>query len=413
MKFDIFLSICQTEVDGYMPSEREMWGNFFDQVKLADELGFETAWVAETHLSCEEQKQNEDAVIPHFKGEIGLNTDILQLAHKVFAVTKNIHIGSAVMNILANGGPIAHAEAIRTFLSLHGLDSNERRLLHVGFASGRFEFSNRPYGIVPRSQTEKVAWSVVKGKILMEATEIFLRLLRGDVISSAEIRPKILAAEDFRKKEDWEKTVETYKREVGLSAKDSVDKIEIPPVYNFDKLGLIPKDVPIDLLKLTIGTHDRKIQVLANEYMPVGVFNLSITPPEVINKVHEHMAKAFHKDGGEWKREMMPRTALVYLDNQRGLSSEEQTARAVKKAESAWTNYWKAMEGTLDKEKVEKAVANTLAGSPQRLAELIKEKYHPEDRLMLWFDFNNHNNEDVKNSMRVFMNEVRKHLLTS
>ena len=45
-----------------------MWENFFDQVKLADDLGFETAWVAETHLSCEEQKKNANAVIPHFKG---------------------------------------------------------------------------------------------------------------------------------------------------------------------------------------------------------------------------------------------------------------------------------------------------------------------------------------------------------
>ena len=65
MKFDIFFSICQTEIDGYMPTERVMFQQFFDQLKLADELGFETAWVAETHLSCETQKGNADAVIPH------------------------------------------------------------------------------------------------------------------------------------------------------------------------------------------------------------------------------------------------------------------------------------------------------------------------------------------------------------
>lgn len=405
MKFDIFLSICQTEVDGYMPTERTMWENFFDQVQWADTLGFETAWVAETHLSCEEQKQNANAVIPHFKGEIGLNTDILQLAHKVFAVTKNIHIGSAIMNILANGGPIAHAEAIRTFLALHGLNPNEKRKLHVGFASGRFEFSNRPYGIVPRSQTEKAAWPVIKSKILSEATEIFLRLLRGDVISSAEVHPKILTTMDFRTPEEWDQVVTTYKREVGLNDSDPVEKIEIPPTYNFDKVGLIPKEVPMHLLELTIGTHDSTIQTLANEYMPVGVFNLSITPLEVIEKTHEHMSRVFHKE--EWKRENMPRTAMVYLDNTTGLSPEEQTARAIQKAEAAWKNYWKAMEGTLDENKVAKAVSNTIAGNPQKVAELIREKYHPRDRLMLWFDFNNHDNEDVKNSMEVFMNDVR------
>src|SRR6266540_2147546 len=79
VEFDIFFSICQTEVDGYLPDERTMLANFFEQVELADRLGFGTAWVAESHLSTEVQKTNPGAVIPHFVGEIGLNTDILQL----------------------------------------------------------------------------------------------------------------------------------------------------------------------------------------------------------------------------------------------------------------------------------------------------------------------------------------------
>ena len=56
MKFDIFFSICQTPVQGYTPSEKTMFQNFFEQVVLADELGYTTAWVAETHLSCQVQK---------------------------------------------------------------------------------------------------------------------------------------------------------------------------------------------------------------------------------------------------------------------------------------------------------------------------------------------------------------------
>ncbi|HEX8618836.1 MAG TPA: LLM class flavin-dependent oxidoreductase, partial [Thermoanaerobaculia bacterium] len=126
MELDIFFSISQTEAGGYFPSEQEMFRNFFEQVELADDLGFGTAWVAESHLSTEVQKTNPGAVIPHFKGEIGLNTDILQLAHRIFARTKRIGVGSAIMNILANGGPIAAAERIKTFLALHGLDENER-----------------------------------------------------------------------------------------------------------------------------------------------------------------------------------------------------------------------------------------------------------------------------------------------
>jgi hypothetical protein len=117
MKFDIFLSICQTEVDGFMPSEKVMFQNFFDQIRLADDLDFGTAWVAETHLSCQVQKENPGAVIPHFKGEIGLNTDILQVAHQVFSKTKKINIGSAIRNIICNGGPIAHERKRRRSFS--------------------------------------------------------------------------------------------------------------------------------------------------------------------------------------------------------------------------------------------------------------------------------------------------------
>src|SRR5271163_2153645 len=103
-----------------------MFENYFDQVRLADELGYDTAWVAETHLSCEVQKTGSQPVTPHFKGEIGLNTDILQLAHVIFAKTKRIAAGSAIRNILCNGGPVAHAEAVRTFSAIRefGLGSD-------------------------------------------------------------------------------------------------------------------------------------------------------------------------------------------------------------------------------------------------------------------------------------------------
>src|SRR5437588_9839854 len=122
MEFDIFFSICQTEVHGYLPDERTMFANFFEQADLADRLGFGTAWVAESHLSTEVQKTNPGAVIPHFVGEIGLNTDILQLAHRVFARTRRLGIGSAIRNILGHGGPAAHAERIQTILALPGRD---------------------------------------------------------------------------------------------------------------------------------------------------------------------------------------------------------------------------------------------------------------------------------------------------
>ena len=229
MKFDIFLSICQTEVDGYLPSEAVMFKNFFEQVRLADDLGFGTAWVAETHLSCEIQKFSAEPVIPHFKGEIGLNTDILQMAHVVMAQTKRIHVGSAIRNIFCNGGPIAHAEAIRTFLALrkHG-GFDDSRLLEIGFASGRFDFSNRPYGVVPRNTVERAAWPVVKGKFLLEAVEIFLRLLKGERISRSDVPMQTMSRSDFRSDADWDKALAA----LGQRA----ETIALQPMWNFEKV---------------------------------------------------------------------------------------------------------------------------------------------------------------------------------
>src|SRR5687767_11919054 len=125
MQYDVFFSICQTPVDGYTPSEAEMFRNFFAQVEAADELGYGVGWVAESHLSSQVQKKTREPVVPHWEGEVGLNVDILQLAAHVYRRTRRIEMGSAIMNILCNGGPVAAAERVAAFLALHGLDPNE------------------------------------------------------------------------------------------------------------------------------------------------------------------------------------------------------------------------------------------------------------------------------------------------
>lgn len=408
MQFDVFFSICQTPVDGYMPSEQTMFENFFSQVRLADELGYGTAWIAETHLSCEIQKQNEKPVIPHFQGEIGLNTDILQMAHKVFAQTKRINVGSAIRNILCNGGPLAHAEAIRTFLAIHGLDPKESRRLELGFAAGRFDFSNRPYGIRPRNEFESEFWSVTKGKLFRMATEIFLRALRGDVFSIADVEPSLVGEADFRKPEDWTRARGLLAKQ-GLQA-NAQGKFRLEPFWQFEKVQTIPKSVRSDLIRLTIGTHDMETQRFANQFSPVGVFNLSITPAAEIEATHQSMLKAYNPQGGAWSRDKMPRTVLVFLNNDPKLSPDEQRAAAKAQAASAIANYWKAMEGTLDQAKVDKAVYNALVGNVSDLREQITNRYNRDDRLMLWFDFNNHDNDAIRENMRLFMQEVARPL---
>ena len=192
MKHDIFFSISQTpDVNGETPSERQMFENYFQQLKHADKLGFGVGWIAQAHLSTETQKLNAKPVVPHWQGEVGLCTDFPQLAMESFRQTKDIEIGSAVISILASGGPIAQAERIANtvqFLSL--LD--DTRKLYVGFSAGRFEFMARPYGISPRNSWEELAWKVIRGQIFQEASEIFLRLLNGETISSGDIRKTYL-----------------------------------------------------------------------------------------------------------------------------------------------------------------------------------------------------------------------------
>lgn len=398
MKFDVFFSICQNEVDAYTPSERMLFENFFDQVQLADALGFETAWVAESHLSSEIQKQNRNPVIPFFKGEVGLNTDIVQLAYRIFAKTKRIEVGSAIRNILCNGGPLAHAESIRFFLALHSLEETEQRKLQLGFASGRFDYSNRPYGVAPRNKAEECAWSVLKPKVFLEAVQIFCKALRGDVLSSEDITKQFVKASDFKNPEQW-----TAFQQASHTKDDS---IPLAPFWNFEKLRVVPNQTHLDLLSLTIGSHDPKAQQLANTFLPVKVFNLSITPTKTIEETHDRMSKYYHTSGGPWKRHYMPRTVLVFLEAGSQWSSQEKRSRAQERARKTLEVYWQAVEGTLNPERIQEAVQNSLCGSPEDIAEQICERFHPHDRLMLWFDFNCHDNELVKNSMRAFAETV-------
>src|SRR5919206_4729535 len=384
MELDIFFSICQTEVHGYMPSERTMFANFFEQVELADRLGFGTAWVAESHLSTEVQKTNPGAVIPHFVGEIGLNTDILQLAHRIFARTTRIGVGSAILNILCNGGPVAHAERVKTFLALHGLDPAERRAITIGFASGRFPFINIPYGIVPRTPVEAAAWPVVKNKIFEEATEIFLRLLRGEILNSEMISKRTLKRADFRTDDDWRRVLDAHGQDL--------DEVPLAPRWPFPNLKIIPQESRMELLRLSIGSHDPATQIFANTILPVGVFNLSITPGDEIEKTNERMAQHYHPDGGPWHRRLMPRTVLVFIN-------EDDPAKAHDEAKAALSNYWRALEGTLDEEKVRRATNNALVGNAEQIVEQMKGRFDPEDRLMLWFDFNNHDSKRVMKNM--------------
>jgi alkanesulfonate monooxygenase SsuD/methylene tetrahydromethanopterin reductase-like flavin-dependent oxidoreductase (luciferase family) len=308
--------------------------------------------------------------------------------------TNRIEIGSAVLSILANGGPIAVAERIGNFCALQEVRGDSRKL-NLGFSAGRFQFMASPYGIVPRNAIEETAWPALRGQIFWEAAEIMLRLVRGDTISSDDIRKTTLSRANFRSDEDW--------IAVQNANGNDDEEIEIPQRYQFEEIKSVPQEWDRTKLNLVIGSHEPALQEHVNKFMPVQVFNLSITQPEVIEATHERMKDAYL---GEWERRMMPRTVMVFLNEEDGLSEIEKTAAAKIESEGALSSYWAALEGTLDPAKVSKAANNAVIGNATEVAAQIRERFHPDDRLMLWFDFFRHDSERICRDMRAFMDKV-------
>ena len=381
-----------------------MFQNFFAQLEAADALGFGTAWVAQAHLSTEVQKRNRQPVVPHWEGEVGLCTDFFQLAHACFARTERIEVGSAVMSLLTHGGPVGIAERVGAFLALHGLDPVEKRRLRIGFSAGRFEFMARPYGIVPRDSVEQAAWPALRGQIFAEACEIFLRLLNGEVLSSETVRRTVLSRENFRSDGDWGAVQQAAVKRDALTA--APDEIPIPNRYEFEELKTIPQEWRQELLDLILGSHDPPLQVACNRWRPVKTFNLSITPPAVIDATHARMRDCYHLDGGPWQRHYMPRTVFVFLNEEPGLAAAERSAAAHAEARQALGSYWGALEGTIDPMKVASAADNAVIGNAEEVAQQLAERFDPEDCVMAWFDFFNHDSERVVRNMEAFMQKV-------
>ena len=100
------------------------------------------------------------------------------------------------------------------------------------------------------------------------------------------------------------------------------------------------------------------LQIEVNKWAPVQVFNLSITPPHIIEQTHKRMEENYHSSGGAWTRDMMPRTIMVFVNDEEGLTVDERSMAAKEEARAALTTYWHALEGTIDPTKVERATDN-------------------------------------------------------
>ena len=326
-------------------------------------LGYDVAWIAESHLSSQVQKQNRNPVIPHWNGEVASMWTFFN-SHKIFNVRVGLRLDQLSRIFCAWG--LSRPRRVSAFLALHGPGLPSRKI-NVGFAAGRFNFMNGASGCYPKRMPSgrRSCW---KGKVFAGQQTSSCDSLNEKPFHQMTSRSDQTRS-DFRSDEQWQAVVEAYGQ--------SVERIPVTKQWEFESLRC-PQDWRKDLLSLIIGSRPCQ-QDRANELLPVKVFNLSITKPEVIDATHDRMREAYHPDGGGWTRACMPRTVFVFVNGQSDKTPEAQSAAARQEAEKALGAYWTALEGTLDPSRVTNAANNALIGNPDEVAQQVVERFHPDD----------------------------------
>lgn len=391
MIFDLFHSISDGVVDGKSLGTKNVLTHFIEQVRLAESLGVDTVWCAESHFSSETQKKTPHATIQSYEGEVGINCDSFQLLHWIYSNTKKINVGTGIHNIVGgSGGPIASADRVNALAVMNELFWEPKRILRIGVASGRFPYQNVPFGIVPRNETEKVFWPVIQRFIFLEALEIFLRLLRYEELHSKDITSYAI---------DSEKMAQKYLKNP-LSSKYNYP-IHIESRWKFETLRLVPS-VTTENLKIILGSSDPEALKLAYGLWDIDLFNLSFTPPEMIQETHQKLFSWAEASGRVWHRSRMPRTVLVFIDPVR--------KKAKELADRVLDSYINAMKGTAKVPDKEVLLRRALVGDASEIREQLSPQnprgFHPDDRLMLWFEFNQLDHESIRNQMIYFFENI-------
>ncbi len=402
--FDIFHSIGR--IDSITPrrTDVEVFSAFLEQALLAEDLGFDTMWVAESHFSSEVQKRHRQPVIPNYHGEVGLNADAMVLAQTLFERTKKLNFGTAIFNIVGgNGGPIAAADRVN-FLTYMNQFRESPRKLQIGVAAGRFPYINSPFGIVPRSREEECLWGVYKRFIFLEALEIFLRLLQGEVICSDDIESREISAANCGE-DAWEKALAALGKGSACASLSYVKR------WQFEPIALVPR-VSEELrshLSMILGSHDPEARHVGFRWADLDLFNLSFTPPAQLAAVHQEMFSFCEQHGRRpWHRARMPRTVLVFVD--------EDSQEAARRADQCFDTYIEAMRGTVVLPPKQALLERALVGSPEMICEQLhpdnSRGFHADDRLMLWFEFNQADYAAIRRQMTLFSEKVRPHFVT-
>jgi len=388
MIFDLFHSVSDPRIQGQCLGAERVFNQFVEQAKLAEELGADTVWAAESHFSSETQKKNRFATIPFFEGEVGINSDSFQLMQLLQQKTKRIHLGVAIHNIVGgSGGPIASADRLNSLNFYNQALWEGKRTLRWGVAAGRFPYQNTPYQVVPRSESEKQLWGEIKPYIFLEALEIFLRLLQGEELGSEQVRQWTLDPGHFKDEELKRKYPKGF---------------DIPKWWNFEPLRLVPQVANQEGLEIVLGSHDPKALDWGLNFWDLSLFNLSFTSPQQIESLHQKMHSLSKVSGRKWMRTRLPRTVMVFID--------KNSKRAHELASQVLDQYIEAMRDTALVPQKEVLLSRALVGDPSEIREQIQvgssRGFHTEDRLMLWFEFNQMNSDEIKNQMKLFWEEV-------
>lgn len=399
MIFDLFHSVSDPVVEGRTLGAGRCFAQLLRQVQLAEALGMARVWCAESHFSSEAQKLGPRPAIPNFHGEVGLNADSFQLFHWLVSQTRSIGLGTAIHNIVGgSGGPIASADRVNLLRFANRELWPSPRQLAIGVASGRFAYQNAPFGLRPRDRQEELLWAHVQRFAFYEALEIFLRLLSGETLGHGALTRHVVSREEAL---------------VGAGATPAPNHpggelasftwpYVAEPRWRFEALRLVPDGGARDDLSIVLGSSDERALALARRFWNVDLFNLSFTPPQSIERLHAQLAAA---DPG-WSRARLPRTVLVF--------AHPSAARAREHAERSLDTYIDAMRGTAqvpDKQVLlERALVGDAAQLREQLAPGAPHGFHPEDRLMLWFEFNQQDGAEIEQQMRYFFEHVAEQL---
>lgn len=433
-KWDIFFSITKF-IKNDKPVEQFLkeYLNLFIQ---ADKLEYGVIWIAESHLSHTAQLANHPIVqCKSFEGEIGIINNVILLIQHAINITKKIDFGTAIVNLHAHN-PVLLAESIAQLIITGDFVTTNRKI-HLGVSSGRFDYVNQAYGMYPVTALEKECWSVLSEKIYHKKLEIFLTLIQNKVISNGNFKPITLTDKDFQGDQWyslWNSVKKGQDKELfKITAKGTIEYFNNKILgIQYDDMSVVTNiklcnQMLLDHLEIYLATENKNlIKKSYKLYSELNLMLLSITSSEFINKMHEYMQ--IELKNSLWDRYRLPLTIIVIFSDEENPavdfveaeiehyfemmreSSIEYSKRdmlndmsAKIKAEKLIKDYWSAVEGTVEHKPSGDKLSNVVFGSPRKIAYDIKMRY-PNDKLLLWFDFDNSDMDYVERGMKSFMN---------